>query len=56
MLERCRPSPTQSGILDVGGATLCGLLSPTGDGVFPVFRELDAGGHLVRVGVDLGGA
>lgn len=56
VLRQVRTSPTGSGQLEVGGASVCQFLTTWGDGGFPVFRDLDAAGVLVRVRVELGNA
>jgi hypothetical protein len=54
LMKPIRESPTDSGCTEVGGATVCGFMTSWGDGFFPVFRELNAAGELVRVRIRLG--
>ncbi|MCI0569631.1 MAG: DUF2185 domain-containing protein [Myxococcaceae bacterium] len=56
VLRQARVTPTGSGQLEVGGARMCQFLTTWGDGGFPVFRDLDARGALVRIRVELGNA
>ncbi len=51
ILEQIRSQPTESGVLDVGGARITGFMTTWGDGAFDVFRDLDAHGRLVRLTV-----
>jgi len=55
ILEQMRTTETQSGTLDVGRARLCAFFSLWGDGFYPVLRDVDAEGELVRIRVDLAG-
>lgn len=54
VMRQVRATPTESGSVEVGGATVCTFMTTWGDGFFPVYRDLDAGGRLVRVRIDLG--
>ncbi|MCI0457586.1 MAG: hypothetical protein L0Z62_11500 [Gemmataceae bacterium] len=54
MMAQVRRTPTESGTLEVGGAKMCTWMTSWGDGFFPVLRDLDAEGRLVRVRIDLG--
>ena len=54
VLEEMRASRTGSGTIEVGGARLCAFFTSWGDGAFPVLRELDAAGNLIRLRIDLG--
>lgn len=54
LMKPLRETQTQSGRIEVGGATACGFNTSWGDGFFPVWRELDATGELVRVRIQLG--
>jgi hypothetical protein len=54
VMRQVRASQTESGTLDVGGATICGFMTSWGDGVYPVVVERDAAGELVRVRLQLG--
>jgi hypothetical protein len=55
VMRQVRASPTDSGTVEVGGAQLCGFMTSWGDGLYPVFRDLDRAGRLVRLRVELGG-
>jgi hypothetical protein len=54
VMREVRGSITESGTLKVAGSLLCGFMTSWGDGFFPVERELDAEGRLVRVRIELG--
>lgn len=54
VMDQVRSSPTESGTLDLAGTKLCGFMTTWGDGAFPVFRDLDDAGRLVRLRIDLG--
>jgi hypothetical protein len=54
VMRQVRASPTQSGTVEVGGARVCTFMTTWGDGIYPVLRDLDAAGGLVRLRVDLG--
>jgi len=54
MMKQVRASPTESGVLDLGGARLCAFMTSWGDGFFPVHLDLDAERRPVRLRVDLG--
>ncbi len=56
LLEQMRPSPTESGTLALGASQCCAFFTTWGDGIFPVFRDVDAEGRLVRIRVQLGTA
>jgi hypothetical protein len=49
-----RDSEFESGQLQLAGARACGFRNRWGDGIFTVIRDLDAGGRLVRVRLDVG--
>ncbi len=53
-LGQVRSSITESGTLEVGGASVCGFMTSWGDGFFPVVRDLDANGRLVRIRIEVG--
>jgi hypothetical protein len=55
VMRQVRASATESGTVEVNGAQVCGLMTSWGDGIFPVFRDLDRAGRLVRLRVELGG-
>jgi hypothetical protein len=54
VMKQVRASPTDSGTIEVAGAWTCTFMTSWGDGVYPVYRDLDARGRLVRVRIDLG--
>jgi hypothetical protein len=54
VMRQVRASATESGTVEVGGATMCGFMTSWGDGLFPVIVERDAGGELVRVRLQMG--
>jgi hypothetical protein len=54
VMEQVRATSTESGTIEVGGAETCTFMTSWGDGLYPVYRELDAEGHLVSVRIDLG--
>ena len=54
VMRQVRASKTESGVISLGGATLCGFTTTWGDGVFPVMRDFDEAGNLTRFGVALG--
>jgi hypothetical protein len=54
VMQQVRSSATDSGMVEVGGAVLCGFMTSWGDGIYPVMRDLDADGRLLRVRLDLG--
>jgi hypothetical protein len=56
VMDQIRSTTTGSATLTVGGATLCAFSTSWGDGCFPVFRDLDAAGGLVRLRIELGPA
>jgi hypothetical protein len=54
VMSLVRASATDSGTITVGGASMTTFMTRWGDGIYPVLRELDAEGRLVRIRVDLG--
>jgi hypothetical protein len=54
VMEQVRRTATESGTAEVGGAKVCTFMTTWGDGIFPVLRDLDADGKLVRIRIDLG--
>jgi hypothetical protein len=54
VLRQARGGATESGTVEVGGATMCGFMTTWGDGMFPIITERDKDGNLVRVRVQLG--
>jgi len=51
VLEQMRSTPTVSGTLKVGRATVCAFHTTWESGVFPVERHIDARGRVARVRV-----
>lgn len=51
LLAQMRRNPSEAGMLDVGGALVCGLFTSWGDGEFPVLLDLDAHNRPVRCGL-----
>ncbi|GAB1511901.1 DUF2185 domain-containing protein [Actinophytocola sp. KF-1] len=54
LLSRMRGAPTESGVVEVGGALMTGWYTSWGDGAYPVHRDLAEDGTLLRVRVELG--
>jgi hypothetical protein len=54
LLATARSSPTASASLQLVGGGVCGFFTSWGDGAFPVYRDVDEAGELVRVRVELG--
>jgi hypothetical protein len=54
VMQQVRSSPTDSGTVEVGGAQVCTFMTSWGDAYFPVYLDLDADRHLVRIRIDLG--
>lgn len=52
-LAQIRATPTDSGIVQVGGATACAFATTWGDGVFPVHVDLDEAGAPVALRIEL---
>src|SRR5207245_7980505 len=54
IMKQVRETDTESGTIEVGGAKMCGFMTSWGDGFYPIYRDLDEQGQLVRVRIDLG--
>ncbi len=54
VMKQVRATSTQSGTIDAGGAKVCTFMTTWGDGFYPVSREMDAAGRIVRISIDLG--
>jgi hypothetical protein len=54
VMRDVRATPTQSGVLDLGGARLCMFMTTWGDGAFPVDVDFDAAGQILRVRIEVG--
>jgi hypothetical protein len=53
VLAAARASPTGAGVLEVGGARVLLFFTSWGDGVFPVFLDVDADDRPVQVRIQL---
>ena len=49
VMRQVRPSDTESGVIEVGGADVMGFMTTWGDGVFDVELDTDAGGRPVTL-------
>jgi hypothetical protein len=54
LMRQVRGSRTDSGILDLDGSRVCLFMTSWGDGAFPVHADLDTGGNLLRVRMEVG--
>jgi hypothetical protein len=54
ILGEMRASPTESGTIEVGGATVCAFFTGWGDGFYPVSRALAGDGRLLSIEIELG--
>ncbi|MBS1809469.1 MAG: hypothetical protein JST84_15020 [Acidobacteria bacterium] len=54
VMKQVRATPTESGVIEVGGAKMCVFMTSWGDGIFPVFADRDQTGQLLRLRIDLG--
>jgi hypothetical protein len=54
ILERMKASPTHSAILTFGDADILGSFTGWGDGVFPIFLDVDGAGAPVSIRILLG--
>jgi hypothetical protein len=52
-MRQVRSTPTESGVIDVGGARMCVFMTSWGDGFYPVVCDLDENGLLLRVRIEL---
>lgn len=48
ILAQMRKSPTEAGVLEVGGRAVCGFMTTWGDGFFPASLELDVDDRPLR--------
>jgi hypothetical protein len=53
LMKRIRSTATESGIVTIAGTTACGFATTWGDGIFDVYRDVDAEGRLLRVRIEL---
>eukprot|EP00300_Choanocystis_sp_HF-7_P029300 c35966_g1_i1.p1 GENE.c35966_g1_i1~~c35966_g1_i1.p1 ORF type:complete len:368 (+),score=63.72 c35966_g1_i1:69-1106(+) len=56
ILKQMRSTATESGSIELAGSRTCAFFTTWGDGFFPVFRDFDASGALLRVRIELGTA
>jgi hypothetical protein len=54
VMREVRATPTESGVLDLGGAQLCMFMTSWGDGAFPVEADLDASGQVLCLRIEVG--
>lgn len=47
-----RKSSSESGMTEIDGLTVCNFMTTWGDGVFDVYRDMDAAGRLVRIRIE----
>lgn len=52
VMQPTRVSPTESGVTEVDGLTVCNFMTTWGDGAFDVYRDMDAEEELVSVRVE----
>jgi hypothetical protein len=52
VMEPTRNSPTESAIVEVGGATMCNLMTSWGDGLFDVYRDVSQSGSLTQIRIE----
>jgi hypothetical protein len=53
VMQQVRSTPTESGVIDVGGARMCVFMTSWGDGFFPVICDFGENGLLLRVRIEL---
>jgi len=51
-MRATRITPTESGMADVGGVTVCNFMTTWGDGVFEVYRDLSNLDELVQIRIE----
>jgi hypothetical protein len=54
VMRQVRSKPTESGVIDVGGARMCVFMTSWGDGFYPVICDFGEKGQLLRVRIELG--
>jgi hypothetical protein len=54
VMRQVRSTPTESGVIDVGGARMCVFMTTWGDGFYPVICDFGKEGQLLRVRIELG--
>jgi hypothetical protein len=52
VMNPTRESSTESGMTDVGGATVCNFMTSWGDGRFEVCRDVGESGKLVQIRIE----
>ena len=52
VMEPTRSSPTESGMAEVGEATVCNFMTSWGDGLFDVYRDVGQSGSLVQIRIE----
>jgi hypothetical protein len=52
-LAAARSNPRQAGTIEVGGAKICLFFTSWGDGVFPIYADLDANDRPVQIRIQL---
>lgn len=50
--EPTKSSPTESGMAEVGEATVCNFLTSWGDGLFDVYRDVGRSGSLFQIRIE----
>jgi hypothetical protein len=54
VMKPTRNSPTESGVAEIAGMTVCNFMTTRGDGMFEVHRDLGAADELVQLRIELG--
>jgi len=54
VMEQIRLGPPEVGALALDGAALCGLSTSWGDGLFPIWVDIDKAGAVVAIRLELG--
>lgn len=54
MLKTLARTHTESGVIDLAGALLCGFMTSWGDGFFPVYLDKDREGNTLAIRIELG--
>lgn len=53
VMQATRTSPTESGMTELHGVTVCNFMTSWGDGLFDVYRDVNKTGQLVRLRIEL---
>lgn len=53
VMKASRTTPTESGMTEVGGTTVCNFMTTWGDGVFDVYRDMTSNKELVQIRVEM---